>query len=108
MTIRITVNVKLMRVITSCMVQFTGTLERSPLLEFALRRLSSGNWFDRLIFCAILPLGKIYTAGLELQDHFSAVVHILYATKPAPELSRQSRNGPTPSPKPTNPKINAQ
>jgi len=103
-----TVDVELKRDIASRMLQFPGTLERSPLLEFALRRLSSGNWFDRLIFCAILPLGKIYTAGLELQDHFSAVVHILYATKPAPALQRQRPDRPTPITKASEPKIYAQ
>src|SRR5438876_1222261 len=56
-----TVDVELKRDIASRMLQFPGTLERSPLLEFALRRLSSGNWFDRLIFCASLPLdGRFY------------------------------------------------
>ena len=91
-----TVDFELKRDIASRMLQFPGTLEKSPLLEFALRRLSSGNWFDRLIFCAILPFGKIYTAGLELQDHISAVAHILYATKPVPARQRQRLDRPTP------------
>ena len=90
------VDFELKRDIASRMLQFPGTLEKSPLLEFALRRLSSGNWFDRLIFCAILPFGKIYTAGLELQDHISAVAHILYATKPVPAWQRQRLDRPTP------------
>ena len=83
------VDFKLKRDIASRMLQFPGTLEKSPLLKFALSRLSSGSWYDRLIFCAILPFGKIYTAGLELQDHISAVAHILYTTKPAPPPQRQ-------------------
>ena len=83
------VDFELKRDIASRMLQFPGPLEKNPLLEFALRRLSSGNWFDRLIFCAILPFGKIYTAGLELQDHFSAVAHILYMTKSASTRQRQ-------------------
>ena len=103
-----TVDFELKRDIASRMLQFPGTLEKSPLLEFALRRLSSGNWFDRLIFCAILPLGKIYMAGLELQDHFSAVAHILYATKPAPALQRQRPDRPTPVAKASEAKIYAQ
>jgi D-alanine transfer protein len=90
------VDFELKRDIASRMLQFPGTLEKSPLLEFALRRLSSGNWFDRLIFCAILPFGKIYTAGLELQDHFSAVAHILYMTKPAPARQPQRPDRSTP------------
>ena len=103
-----TVDFELKRDIASRMLQFPGTLEKSPLLEFALRRLSSGNWFDRLIFCAILPLGKIYTAGLELQDHFSAVAHIMYTTKPAPALQRQRPDRPTPVAKASEAKIYAQ
>ena len=86
---------QLKRDIASRMLQFPSTLERSPLLEFALRRLASGNWFDRLIFCATLPFGKIYTAGLELQDQFSAVAHILYVTKANPPRQRQRKSAPT-------------
>jgi len=102
-----TIDFELKRDIASRMLQFPGTLEKTPLLEFALRRLSSGNWFDRLIFCAILPLGKIYTAGLELQDHFSAVAHIMYTTKPAPALQRQRPDRPTPVAKASEAKIYA-
>jgi len=90
------VDFKLKRDIASRMLQFPGTLERSPLLEFALKRLSTGSRFDRLIFCAILPFGKIYTAGLELQDHFAAVAHILYVTKPALAQQRQRSDRPIP------------
>jgi D-alanine transfer protein len=90
------VDFKLKRDIASRMLQFPGTLEKSPLLEFSLRRLSTGSWFDRLIFCAILPFGKIYTAGLELQDHFAAVAHILYVTKPALAQQRQRSDRPIP------------
>jgi D-alanine transfer protein len=73
----------LKRDIAARMLQFPNTLEESPLLEFALRRLSSEDWIDRLIFCAAWPAGRMYTAALELQDHFAAVNHILYATKAA-------------------------
>jgi D-alanine transfer protein len=83
------------RDLASRMLQFPGTLKKSPLLEFALRRLSSGSWFDRLVFCAILPFGKIYTAGLELQDHFAAVAHILYATRAVPGHQRRALGRPT-------------
>jgi Protein involved in D-alanine esterification of lipoteichoic acid and wall teichoic acid (D-alanine transfer protein) len=90
------VDFELKRDIASRMLQFPGTLEKSPLLEFALRRLSTGSWFDRLIFCAILPFGKIYTAGLELQDHFAVVAHIMYVTKPALAQQRQRSDRPIP------------
>src|SRR4030095_9137041 len=80
--------------IASRMLQFPNTLENSPLLEFALRRLSSKHWVDRLIFCAAWPGGKMCTAGVELQDHFAAVTHILYATRAAPARQRPMPNRP--------------
>jgi D-alanine transfer protein len=80
--------------IASRMLQFPNTLENSPLLEFALRRLSSKHWVDRLIFCAAWPAGRMYTAALELQDHFAAVTHILYATRAAPARQRPMPNRP--------------
>ena len=78
------------RDVASRMLQFPETLERSPLLEFALRRLSSGTPCDRLMFCAIWPFGKLYTVGLELQDHFAAISHILYGPNAAQARRHQS------------------
>jgi D-alanine transfer protein len=80
--------------IASRMLQFPSTLENSPLLEFALRRLSSKHWADRLIFCAAWPAGRMYTAALELQDHFAAVTHILYVTRAAPARQRPTPDRP--------------
>ena len=88
------VDFKLKRDIASRMLQFPGTVEKRPLLKFALSRLSSGSWYDRLIFCAILPFGKIYTAGWELQDHFASVAHILYVPNAAQARRRQRRDRP--------------
>ena len=102
------VDFELKRDIASRMLQFPRTLEKSPFLEFALRRLCSGSWSDRLIFCAILPFGKIYTAGLELQDHFAAVAHILYATRSAPGRQRQGPDRPTLTAKASEARIGAQ
>ncbi len=96
---------ELKRDFASRMLQFPDTLEKSPLLEFALRRLSSGSWVDRLIFCAIVPFGKMYTAGLELQDHLAAVAHILYATKAAPGQARQGPDRPKFTAKASEPSI---
>jgi D-alanine transfer protein len=59
-------------------------LTKSPLLEFALERLASGRLFDRLIFCAIWPIGKMQTAVIDLQDHFAALNYILRESKSAP------------------------
>src|SRR6266480_105480 len=75
----------LKRDIASLMLKYPTTLENSPFLEFALKRLASGRWLDRLVFCALCPLGKVQTAILELQDHFAAFNYIRHKIKPAPQ-----------------------
>ena len=46
---------ELKRDIASRMLKYPITLKKSPFLEFALKRLASGRWLDRLIFCALWP-----------------------------------------------------
>ncbi len=60
---------RLKRDIAARMLQFPETLEQRPFLEFALRRLASGQLLDRVVFCALWPAGKIQTALYELEDH---------------------------------------
>ena len=74
---------ELKRDIALRMLKCPGTLENSPLLEFALKRLASGHWLDRLIFCALWPIGKIQTTVLELQDHFAAFNYIRHKIRSA-------------------------
>ena len=76
---------ELKREVASRMLECPSTLEKSPLLEFALRRLASGRWLDRTIFCAVWPVGKAQTAVMELQDHFAAFNHIRHKIKAAPQ-----------------------
>jgi D-alanine transfer protein len=76
---------ELKREVASRMLQCPSTLEKSPLLEFALTRLASGRWLDRVIFCALWPLGRAQTAIMELQDHFSALSYIRRKIKAAPQ-----------------------
>src|SRR6266516_7222103 len=76
---------ELKRDIASRMLECPSTLEKSPLLEFALRRLASGRLVDRAILCVLWPLGKAQTALLELQDHRAALNHIRREIKPAPQ-----------------------
>jgi D-alanine transfer protein len=78
------VDFELKRQIASRMLECPSTLEKSPLLEFAVRRLASGRWLDRVVFCALWPVGKAQNAVLEMQDHFAALAHILHKIKPAP------------------------
>jgi D-alanine transfer protein len=82
-------NFGLKREIAARMLQFPETLEQRPLLEFALRRLASGQLLDRVVFCALWPAGKIQTALYELEDHWAALHHIQRQTKPPPRLQEQ-------------------
>jgi D-alanine transfer protein len=75
---------ELKREIASRMLECPSTLEKSPLLEFALRRLASDRWLGRVVFCALWPIGKVQNAVLEMQDHFAALDHIWHEIKPAP------------------------
>jgi D-alanine transfer protein len=75
---------ELKRDIASHMLECPSTLEGRPLLRFALRRLASGRWLDRLVFCALWPAGKLQTVWMAFQDHFAALSYIRDQIKPAP------------------------
>ena len=75
---------ELKRDIASRMLECPSTLERKPLLKFALRRLASGRWLDRIVFCVIWPAGELQTILMALQDHFAALNYIRDQIKPAP------------------------
>src|SRR5947208_5964155 len=83
MTFGSALDFELKRDIASRMLKYPTTLEKSPFLAFALTRLASDRWLDRVVFCALWPLGKIQTAILELQDHFAAINYIRRKIKPA-------------------------
>jgi D-alanine transfer protein len=82
----------LKRDIASRMLKCPSTLEKSPLLEFALKRLASGRCLDRVIFCVLWPVGKAQTTILELQDHFSASNYIRRKIKPAAQFHPKTRD----------------
>jgi D-alanine transfer protein len=84
----------LKRDIAARMLQFPETLEQRPFLEFALRRLASGQLLDRVVFCALWPAGKIQTALYELEDHWAALHHIRRQTKPPLRLQEQTIDWP--------------
>ena len=84
----------LKRDIAARMLQFPETLEQRPFLEFALRRLASGQPLDRVVFCALWPAGKIQTALYELEDHWAALHHIKRQTKPPPRLQEETVDWP--------------
>jgi D-alanine transfer protein len=84
----------LKRDIAARMLQFPETLEQRPFLEFALRRLASGQPVDRLVFCALWPVGKIQTALFELEDHWAALHHIRRKMKAPPRLQEETVDWP--------------
>jgi Protein involved in D-alanine esterification of lipoteichoic acid and wall teichoic acid (D-alanine transfer protein) len=79
-----TIDFSLKRQVAARMLQFPRTLEKNPLLEFALRRLVSGRPLDRIVFWIIWPLGKIQNVVMDIQDHFAALNYILREAKSAP------------------------
>ena len=86
---------RLKRDIAARMLQFPETLEKRPFLEFALRRLASGQPLDRVVFYALLPAGKIQAALFELEDHWAARHHIRLQMKlPPPWLQEAAVDWP--------------
>jgi D-alanine transfer protein len=81
---------ELKREIASRMLECPSTLEGRPLLRFAVRRLASGRWLDRLVFCALWPAGKLQTVLMAFQDHFAALNYIRDQIKPAPRPDREA------------------
>lgn len=59
------------------MLAFPETLERRPLLGFALRHLAKDSWTDRAALAAMQPIGWLDRAIARAQDHFEVAVYIL-------------------------------
>jgi len=95
LTFRTGLDFKLKQAIASRMLQFPRTLAKSPLLEFALRRLASGRWLDRVVFYALWPIGEMQNVTLDLQDHFAALTYILRGDEPAPPHRPDILNWPS-------------
>ena len=96
---------ELKRKIAARMLQFPRTLHKDPLLEFALRRLASGSRLDRVLFCALWPIGKAQDALLQLQDHFAALRYSFRNAKRAPNGHSEMLNWPELIAKVAEPKI---
>jgi D-alanine transfer protein len=58
------------------MLRFPSTLERHPLLAFALRHLAAGTRTDHLLYALAWPFGRAETAILRAQDEFETTVFI--------------------------------
>lgn len=55
------------------MLDYPSTVEREPLLRFALNELADDSPTSRLLYYAVLPLGKLQTLVLRLQDHWETL-----------------------------------
>jgi len=85
----------LKRDIAARMLEFPETLQQRSFLEFALRRLASGQPLDRVVFCALWPVGKTQSALFELEDHWAALHHIRHQSKlPPPRLQEETIDWP--------------
>jgi D-alanine transfer protein len=80
----------LKREIAARMLECPSTLEERPLLKFALSRLASGGWIDRMVFYALWPAGKAQSLLFELQDHLAALDYIRHQKKPVPHLHAET------------------
>ena len=58
------------------MLQYPKTLEKEPLLRFALERLDSDSPLDRVLYYAVWPVGKLWTLVLELQDQWQVLTFL--------------------------------
>jgi D-alanine transfer protein len=58
------------------MLDYPDSLNKEPLLRFALRQLADDSWRGRVLYAAVWPLGKLRTFLLELQDHWETIVDI--------------------------------
>jgi D-alanine transfer protein len=70
------------------MLEYPGTLEKEPLLRFALERLADGSPLDRALYYAVWPLGRLWTSVLELQDHWETLTFIWAHTELNAEVAR--------------------
>jgi D-alanine transfer protein len=57
-----------------------------PVLEFAAQRLTEDGQLSRAAYLAVLPLGKVHTAWLKLQDMWATVTYL--RAQPAASTSR--------------------
>jgi len=58
------------------MLQYPDTLANHPWLTFALEQLADGSLSGRLLYYASLPLGKLHTLVLRLQDHWETLMFV--------------------------------
>ena len=70
-------SIGLKRDIACRMLEFPTTTDNTWLLDFAVRRLVGDSRLDRMLYAAVVPLGKLQNAIGRGQDHLEAALHIL-------------------------------
>ncbi len=70
------------------MLDFPDTLDKEPVLRFALHRLAGGSPLDLAQYYAVWPLGKLWTSILELQDHWEVLTYIWANPQLTPDVTR--------------------
>ena len=70
-------SIGLKRDIARRMLEFPTTTDNAWLLDFGVRRLVSNSLLDRLLYAAVVPMGKLQNAIGRGQDHLEAALHIL-------------------------------
>ena len=71
------------------MVQYPQTLDKDPVLQFALEQLADGSPLHLLLYDAVFPLGKLQTLVLELQDQWQTLTYIEAQKNLNPNVTRQ-------------------
>jgi D-alanine transfer protein len=76
------------------MLQYPATLAKQPLLRFGLEQLADGSPFARAAYYAVLPLGKLETVILRLQDHRETLKELEAGSSTQIELPRSDYRAP--------------
>ncbi len=71
------------------MLQYPQTLEKEPVLNFALQTLAEDTLLNHALYYAVWPLGKLQTMIIELQDQWNTLAY--FSTHPdlQPAVQRQ-------------------
>jgi D-alanine transfer protein len=70
------------------MLDYPAPLDKEPLLRFALERLAGGSPLDLALYYAVWPLGRLWTAVLELQDHWQTLTLVWAQPRLNPNVAR--------------------
>lgn len=87
-------DLSLKRDIAARLLEFPPTVDKNPLLNFALLRLASGKPLDLAGYWLVWPLGTIQNGIFDLQDHLATLRYIWQTAKPAPVLQSQTLDWP--------------